>query len=127
MNTDKCRFEGRQNLSMQGLRLALAAEVLKLEKLVPGLGLAFVFKDYEGKAYLFANKDLPIPKDKKMKGIQGVEAIVTLENGNRFSVIRFVVQGLSPDFGLVERIDLACAAITAIANLDQRGAALQAA
>ena len=98
-----------------------------LERLVPDAGLAFVFKGYDGKDYLFANKRMPIPKHRKTHEIQGGETIVAFENGNIFSAIQFIVRGLAADFGMKKRIDLACAAITAIANLDQQGATRMAA
>lgn len=127
MNVEKCHSEKRQGLDIGRLRPALAAEILTLERLVPDAGLAFVFKGYDGKNYLFANKRMPIPKHRKTHEIQGGETIVAFENGNIFSAIQFIVRGLAADFGMKKRIDLACAAITAIANLDQQGATRMAA
>ena len=127
MDTDKCLFDGRQNLNMRCLQTALAAEFVTLENLFPGIGMAFVFKQYDGKSYLFANKKMPIPEDRKMQEFQGSETILTLENGAIFRNMRFVVRGLSNDVGLVKRIDLAKAAIIATERLELQGAARMAA
>ncbi|MFZ1727736.1 MAG: hypothetical protein WBO29_07050 [Albidovulum sp.] len=127
MDTDKCLFDGRQNLNMRCLQTALAAEFVKLENLFPGIGMAFVFKQYDGKSYLFANKKMPLPEGKKIQELQGSEAILTLDNGAVFKSIRFIVRGLSNDVGLVKRIDLAKAAIIATERLELQGAARMAA
>jgi hypothetical protein len=127
MDTDKCLFDGRQNLNMRCLQAALAAEFVKLENLFPGIGMAFVFKQYDGKSYLFANKKMPIPENRKMQEFQGSETILTLDNGAIFKNMRFIVRGLSSDAGLLKRIDLAKAAIIATERLELQGAARMAA
>ena len=127
MDTDKCLVDGRQNINMRCLHSALAAEFVKLENLFPGIGMAFVFKQYGGKSYLFANKKMPIHKGKKTPDFQGSETILCLENGAVFRSIRFVVKGFSNDAAWAERIDLAKAAINTTERLELKGAARMAA
>ncbi|MCB2136345.1 MAG: hypothetical protein KDE08_10440 [Rhodobacteraceae bacterium] len=119
MNAEKYRFDESHAPDMRSLHALLTSEVLALEKLVPEAGLAFVFKGYDGKTYLFANRKMPKPENGKVKEIQGTETIVALENGNHFSAIRLIVRGLAGGLSLIERIDLASAAISAVARVDE--------